>query len=178
MHMNKKLKILCQLMSLGCIATMMVLTITTLWFWSDFKANASTMEIARFGVLQLDTIKSWQIVSAAIFSILNTAVMIYGLEQLRQLFKYFKAGAFFTQMSVKLIHRFCMVLFICSILKIVSTIFYSLVLTWSNGPNQKALVIQFGSNEFWLLFVAFTFLTIAWCFREGHRLTQENAEFV
>lgn len=173
---NSNLKTLSHLMAISCVLLMVGVSLSSLWFWGDFKSNAMTLDIAH--VLQLETIQTWQISLAAAFSAITTFVLIYGLEHLRRLFMHFKYGRFFTESSVRSMHHFCGVLFISAILKIFSTAFLSVVLTWNNGPNQKALIIQFGSNELWLLFIAVTFLAIAWSFKEGLRLSHENAEFI
>lgn len=176
MTTHSKLRTLSHLMAISCVLLMVGISLSSLWFWSDFKSNALTLDVAR--VLQLETIQTWQISLAATFSVITSLVLIYGLEHLRRLFIHFKHGHVFTESSVRSMHHFCGVLFISAILKVISTAFLSVVLTWNNGPNQKSLMIQFGSNEFWLLFIAITFLAIAWSFKEGLRLSQENAEFV
>ena len=173
-----KLRTLSQLMAISCVLLMLGISLSSIWFWSDFKQNAMTLEIAQRGVLQIETIQTWQIVLAATFSLITALVLIYGLEHLRRLFINFKEGNFFTESSVRSMHHFCAVLFISAILKVLSTMFLSVILTWNNGPNQKALIVQFGSNELWSLFIAITFLAIAWSFKEGLRLSNENAEFV
>lgn len=175
---DTKLSALSQFMALFCVILMAGISLSTIWFWSDFKHNIMTLGIAHQGVLQIENIKNEQIIIAAAFSIFTSLVLIYGLEHLRRLFISFMRGHVFTNSSVKSMHHFCGVLFVSAVLKIISTAFFSVVLTWNNGPNQKTLIFQFGSNELWLLFIATTFLVIAWSFKEGLRLSQENAEFV
>jgi hypothetical protein len=165
-------------MSMLCSILIFVFPILTIWFWSNFQSNAPLLNIAQQGVLQLETIQAWQITAAGAYSVATTLVVVYGLIQLRHLFELFKSDKFFTTASVRSLHRFCLVLFISAILKVLNTAVLSVLLTLNNGPNQKSLIISLGSNEFWLLFIAATFLTIAWCFREGLALANENASFV
>lgn len=177
MHSNK-LKRLSTLMSVICTCLILVLPILTIWFWINFQSNAPRLNIAQQGVLQLETIEAWQIICAGAYSVATTLVVVYGLIQLRQLFEHFRSDNFFTKASVRALHGFCLALFVSAILKVLNTAVLSVLLTINNGPNQKALIISLGSNEFWLLFIAATFLTIAWCFKEGLALANENASFV
>ncbi|MBL4672276.1 MAG: DUF2975 domain-containing protein [Arenicella sp.] len=177
MHANK-LKRLSTLMSMICAVLIFALPMVTIWFWINFQSNAQLLFTAQQGVLQLETIRPWQIICAGAISVTTTLVVVYGLIQLRQLFEHFKSDNFFTKASVRSLHRFCLALFVSAILKVLNTAVLSVLLTFNNGPNQKAFIVSFGSNEFWLLFIAATFLTIAWCFKEGLALANENASFV
>jgi hypothetical protein len=161
-----------------CTVLIFALPILTIWFWFNFHSNAPQLDLAQQGVLQLETIRPWQIISAGVYSLTTMLVVVYGLIQLRQLFEHFKSDNFFTKASVRSLHRFCLVLFVSAILKVLNTTVLSVLLTFNNGPNQKSLIVSVGSNEFWLLFIAATFLAIAWCFKEGLALANENASFV
>lgn len=165
-------------MSSICAILILVLPASMIWFWLNFQANADSLAIAQHGVLQLDSIQTWQIIGASTYSMATTLVAVYGLIQLRQLFNNFKADQFFTDASVQSLHRFCIVLFISAVLKVLNAPVLSVLLTFNNGPDKNALIVSFGSNEFWLLFIAATFLAIAWCFKEGIALANENASFV
>ena len=177
--MNKsRLKRLSIFMSMMCTILMVVLPILVLSFWLNFESNAQSLAITEYTVLQIDTIKTWQIVCATLYSLLTTIVVVYALAQLKRLFTNFRNDDIFTEASVRSIHRFCLALFVSVLFRILNTAVLSVLLTLNHGPNQKALVISFGSNEFWLLFISATFLAISWSFKEGLSLANENASFV
>jgi len=165
-------------MSTICTILMLVLTVMAIWFWVNFEDNVQSLSIASRGVIQIETIQLWQIVCAAVYNITATLILVYGLSQLKRLFNNFKQGNFFTEESVQSMHRFCIVMFVSAVFRVLSPTVLSLLLTINNGPNQKALIVTFGSNEFWFLFIAATFLAITWSFKEGQELANENASFV
>jgi hypothetical protein len=175
---SQRLKLLSTLMSAICAILILALPATTIWFWSNFDTYADSLAIAQHGVLQLDAIQTWQVIAASAYNMATTLVAVYGLIQLRQLFNNFKDDQIFTDANVRLLHRFCMALLISAALRVLNAPVLSVLLTVNNGPNQNALIVSFGSNEFWPLFIAATFLAIAWCFKEGLRLANENASFV
>jgi len=173
-HMQR----LSTLMSLSCVTLMVALPVITIWYWLNFEVGPQTLPITATIDLDIQAINSWQIVCAAAYSLLSTLVVVYTLSQLKLLFENFRRGQIFTDDSVKAMHRFGIGLFVSAIFKVLNTIVLSVLLTLSNGPNQKTLVVSFGSNEFWIFFTALVFLAISWSFKEGRQLSEENASFV
>lgn len=165
-------------MSLLCTILMLALPIWAIWFWFNFKTYASSTIVAAHGQLQIETIEFWQVLASALYSIAATLVISYALSQLKRLFNNFKQGSFFTDESVSSMHRFCKALFASAVLKVLTVPILSVLLTLNNGPNQKALIVNLGSDDFWLMFIATTFLAITWSFKEGLKLADENASFV
>jgi len=175
---QRTIKQLSSLMSMICMTLIFILPISTIWFWSNFESYSQYLGTAIQDVLQIDTIQNWQIVFAAIYSLCTSFIVVYALTQLRRLFINFRNNDFFTKDSVISMHRFCLALFVSALFKVINPMVLSVLLTLNNRPNEKALVVSFGSNEFWLLFTAATFLVISWSFKEGLNLANENASFV
>lgn len=178
MNSISRIKTLSSLLSATCLLLIVLLPLSAAYFWINFEQSSQLLGPRFDRVLQIDTIEPWQIVSAAVFSLMTTLVLVIGLWNLRQLFKNFKRGDFFTEQSTGALFTLSKVLFLSAILKCLSSAVLSVLLTWNNGAGEKSLIVSFGSNELWLLFIAATFLAITWSFKEGQKLAQENAEFV
>jgi len=161
-----------------CTALMIGIPITMAWFWFNFDSNIDSLSISNEDILQVATIQNWQVIVVALFNMFGALIFAYGLYQLRQLFIIFKSQQYFTQSTLECMYRFSLVLFVTATLKLFDTLVTSIFLTWNNPPGERALVVTLGSNEFWSLFIAATFLAITWSFKEGVVIAQENAEFV
>ena len=162
-----------------CILPLILLPLWVIWFWADFANFVPRLaggQIAR--VIDMQTITTSQILLAAILNLLVLSILLLGLWHLRKLFLEFRRGAFFTDTSVRHLHRFALMILISAVLKVILTAALSVILTWNNAPGQKALVVQLGSNEFAMLLIAATIFIVSWILKEGQRLAAENAEFV
>lgn len=157
---------------------MFALPLGALVFWWNFEAALPYLDVAQSGVLQLSTIQDWQIFVAGLFSISMALLFTVCLWHLRKVFNNFKRGRFFTEQNIHSLSMVSKVLFFSAIMQCVSSAVLSVILTWNNGPGEKALIVSIGLNEFWLFFIAATFLAIVWSFKEGRKIEQENAEFV
>ncbi len=165
-------------MAMLCTLLMFGIPVAMAWFWLNFDSNIESVSIYNEGILQVDTIVAWQVITAGSFSLLSSLIFAYGLYQLRKLFINFTAREYFTQPNLECMYRFSLILFVSATLKLFDTAVMSVVLTWNNPPGERALSITFSSTQFWSLFIAATFLAITWSFREGVELAKENAEFV
>ena len=178
MTSTKTLKRFNNIMAVLCTVLMIGIPFAMLWFWLNFESNIDSLPRSMLDVLQVDTIQGWQVFTVAFYSVIGAIVFAYGLLQLRRLFINFGSQEYFSHSSLKCMHRFCLVLFVSAVLKIFGIVVTSVALTWNNAPGERSLIFTFGSNEFWSLFIAATFLSIAWSFKEGSMLAKENAEFV
>ena len=178
MHTSTKIHRVNSLLSAACLTLMFALPIVDLYFWFNFQQTAQLLNPSLVSQLQMTTIRPWQVISAAAFSLSSTMIFVIGLNYLRQLFERFKSAEFFSQNTVFSLYMVAKLLLICAFIRCISSAVLSVLLTWNNPPNERALVISLGSNELWMMILAATFLTIAWSFKEGQRLAQENAEIV
>jgi len=178
MNTISKIKALNSILSTVCPALMIALPLGIILFWLNFEQTLQYLDIAQSGVLQLETIQPWQIISAAVFSTMVCSVLLVGLWNLRLIFNSFKQGQFFTEQNIRSFHTLSKVLFASAVIQCLTSSILSVLLTWNNEPGEKALIISLGSNEFWLVFIAITCLAITWSFKEGQKLAEENAEFI
>lgn len=178
MNSKSKIKKLNSVLSTTCLALIVILPVVDLLFWFNFEDAVQYLDTQLGNRLQFETLQTWQIVIAALFSLVTTLIFVFGLWHLRRLFNSFKHAAFFTTENTHSMYTVAKLLVLSTILKCLNTPLFSVLLTWNNGPGQKALIVSLGSNELWLFIISATFFTIAWTFREGQKLGDENAKFI
>lgn len=149
------------------------------WFWLLNPNSIASLEVSNhLGNIDFSQISEAQILFALLLSLAGALLLSYGLVRLMKMFREFLAGNFFTKTAIEHLHVFSLFLLISVIYRVVQTGLLSAVLSWHNPPNQRQLVLSFGSHELSTLFVAGLLFTIAWCFREANRIELENREFV
>ena len=179
MNSPSKIQRLSTTMSLCCTLIMVVIPMYITWFWFTFEQHTHDLTIARPSVLiDMQYIKSYQLLIAWVYSLLVAGILVYGLSRLRKLFQLFRGGVFFSDEAAGYLHKFGIALFATALFKPVTSSVLSLLLTMGNPEGEKSLVVEFGSTELFTIFIAGTFMAITWILREGNRLAKENAEFV
>ena len=179
MDKTSKIHQLSLTMSRFCALLMVAIPSYITWFWFNFEENTSNLSIAHHSVLiDMQFIQTYQLVIAWIYSIIVAGILVYGLSRLRELFKLFHRGIYFSDECASNLHRFGLTLFATALLKPVTSSVLSLLLTIGNPEGKKTLVFEFGSTELFTIFIAGTFMAITWILREGQKHVKENAEFV
>jgi hypothetical protein len=92
-----------------------------------------------------------------------------------KVFHLFEQLQFFTQKSVRTLRNIGLVLFINSIIH--ATIYsglMSLVLTISNPPGHRHIMISFGTDELTLIVISTILLLLSWIMKEGSKLQEEH----
>jgi len=179
MNSQKKLQILSSVMASCCVLLMIAIPASVIWFWIYLGENAASLSIARYNVLlDMQYIGLSQQIFACIVSMLPALMMVYGIWNLRQLFLLFKQGVFFSVEATRHLYKFGLMLLVTALLKPVVSVALSAILTSGNPAGKKSIVVEFGSNEIGLIFIATTFFIITWILQEGRKLANENAEFI
>ncbi|MEM7359648.1 MAG: DUF2975 domain-containing protein [Pseudomonadota bacterium] len=174
-----RIKTISRLMEHFCLIVMIALPMWVIWFWTNADQYLAELSFARESLLlDMQYIELYQLVLAGGLSMLSILVLVYGISHLRRLFVLFQQGEFFSEHSARHLHIFGLTLFISALLKPVVSAALSLILTMGNPPGQKSVVVEFGSREISMIFIAGTILVITWILREGQKLAAENAEFV
>jgi len=156
-----------------------LIPVSICWFWFNIDQNLTSLSIAKTNILlDMQYIQQYQIVLAWSFCMLISLVFIYGLWQLRSLFKLFKQGVFFSSQAAQHLYYFSITIFIIALLKPIVSGVLSVLLTMTNPVGKRLLVIEFTRNEFALIFIAGALLAITWILQEGRKLVEENAEFI
>lgn len=111
-------------------------------------------------------------------SLLPLAVVVFGLLSLRTLFVLYENGIIFAGENVRCFRRLGYAFIAWVFATILHTPLLSIVLTATNPPGEKALVLQVGSPHLTTLITGGIVLLIAWVMDEGRKLEDEQAHTV
>ena len=128
--------------------------------------------------IRLEALTPWTRLLGFLISMIPAAVMMYGLLQMRALFKQYQRGQIFTGQALLRLRKFAWTLLLSSALKPLIGAVLSVLLSLSNPPGQRMLVLTLSSNDIAMLFISGVFIVIAWIMAEGVRLADDNAQIV
>jgi hypothetical protein len=115
---------------------------------------------------------------AAAVTLLPTAVGVYALLQLWQLFGAYLRGAALAPQAQSRLQRFAWALLALAVLRPLHGGLMSVALTLGNPPGKRLLVISFSSNDYALILLSLVLLAISWVMQDAVRAANENREFV
>ena len=115
-----------------------------------------------------------------VFAITLAASMpvLWGLFQLRGLFRCYADGEVFSKIAARFLSRFALALLLDALTSSLGRTVMVLALTFHNAPGHRELVLGIGSNELGTAFIGVTFLVIAWVMAEAATVAEENKSFV
>lgn len=135
----------------------------------------ATRQLAALGITTLDSRD--QVIVFAI-SLLLSPPLIWGLFQLRALFRCYADGEVFSKAASGSLYRFALALLLHAFAGFLGRTLIPLALTMQNPPGQRKLVIAISSDDVSTVFVAVTFMVIAWVMAEAAAMAEENKTFV
>jgi hypothetical protein len=116
--------------------------------------------------------------AAGAISAVPIGVMLWGLWQVRALFRGFAAGRVFTADAARRLQLFGVAVLAQAPLGPLTATALALALSLANPPGQRLLVITFSINDYFALVVGGVLIAVATVMREAARLADENASFV
>ncbi len=154
----------------------MVLAYTSVWVVPGWLEDAAaqnllgaTATISAGPVLRL---------FAALIAALPLALVLYGLWQIRELFRLFGDRHYFSVDGSKRLLRFGAALLLAAPAGIVTRSIVSVLLTMNNPEGSRHLVVQMGSNDYFLVVVGGLLLVVGWVMREAARMQHELQQIV
>lgn len=105
-------------------------------------------------------------------------LMVWGLWQVRALFRDFAVGRVFTVEAAQRLRLFGFSVLLQGPLGPLTATLLGLALSLGNPPGQRYLVLTFSINDYVALIVGGVLVAIAAVLREAVRLADENAAFV
>ena len=106
------------------------------------------------------------------------AVAGFGFWRLRDFFRCVCNGAALSYRAADGLIAFARIVTILALTKPLITSVLSVLITWSNPPGQRQLMLSFSSSDLVTLVVGILLFVIAWSLREGARIAREHAEIV
>lgn len=107
-------------------------------------------------------------------SLLPLSALIYGVNNLRNLFLFYIKGKIFSSDHVLIFKRVAISLLLWVLASIVYESSKSVLFSAGNPPGQRVLNVGFTSSEFTLLVVGGIAWIIAWVMDEGRMMNEER----
>lgn len=117
-------------------------------------------------------------VAAAVIIAMPVAVMLYGLWNVRALFREFAQGRVFTTDAARHLQVFAATVLAQAPLGPLTSAGLSFAVSMVNEPGSRMLAITFSLHDYYALIVGGALFAIASVMREAARLADENAGFV
>ena len=174
---TQKIQRISLIMSTICTLSLICLPLLLIWVWIDFDRINGTLEYVG-NEFRPDIIALPNRILGFIFSMIPIALLMRGLLHLRALFELFRKEQFFSQTKAMLLHRFAIMLLFSTLAAPVARALVSVAVTFNNVPGQRAVVVNIDSHDLNSLFVAMTFLTVAWVVQEAQLSANKNVEVV
>ncbi len=115
---------------------------------------------------------------AAVIAALPLMLVLYGLWQIRELFRLFGEQRYFSVDGSKRLLRFGAALLLAAPAGIVTRSIVSVLLTMNNPEGSRHLVVQMGSNDYFLVVIGGLLLVVGWVMREAARMQHELQQIV
>ena len=125
-----------------------------------------------------DAAPLWSRAAAIAVVVGCVAVAGFGFWRLRDFFRCVYNGAALSARSADGLVAFARIVTILALAKPLITSVLSVLITWSNPPGQRQLMLSFSSSDLVTLVVGILLFVIAWSLREGARIAREHAEIV
>lgn len=113
-----------------------------------------------------------------LFSLLPLSIWMYGLYNLRRLFRNYMTGQIFLAENAKYIKRFAWVNIIGGGLSPFIGGVFSVILSMNHAVGERFLAIDLGTAEVHIILLGLIFVVIAHVMEDAHKLSKENDQFV
>lgn len=107
-------------------------------------------------------------------SIIPMSITLLLYANLVTLFLMYERGYYFNLQNVSVIKRIGVYLLLGEILRPLEEAATTLLLTWQNGPGQRALLISLKGNNIVVIITGIMIILISWIIAEGHRLSEDQ----
>jgi hypothetical protein len=116
--------------------------------------------------------------AAALVVAMPVAVMLYGLLNVRALFREFGAGRVFTAQAARHLQLFAATVLAQAPLGPLTSAALSVAVSMADDSGSRLHAITFSLHDYYALIVGGALLAVATVMREAARLSDENASFV
>ena len=161
-----------------CTVGMIGLPAGLAWLWLDPIWLSDAYPAARLHLGDPNNWPAYLPFAGFAITLLPASVLIYGLDQLRRLFKLYARGEIFSPEAARRLKRFAATVLAQFLLRPITGAALSILLTAHNPPGKRALTISLGSPEFGALVLGGLILVIGWVMGESARIAEENKGFV
>ncbi len=161
-----------------CTIVMVIMPIFFTSIWINFENLATGFSLLDGIPYQLTNLTWVHLVSGFAVSLVLAGVILYGMYRLRRLFELYSEGHVFTAENASCIRGFALSVTLYAILSPVAGMLLSIILTISNPPGERVVMVTLDQMEFTLIFLGTVLLVISWVMKESTRLADENAQII
>lgn len=165
---------------LARLATVLVplVPVGVAWVWIRFEQFAPVLT-ATAGVVA-DPARVTPLVRFGGFGLnmVPGAIAMYGFWRLRRLFGLFAAGQYFSAEAIRCVRGFGLAALAYGVAAPVARLLITLLVTFSNPPGERLLLIRISSDDLAILFLGGAFYVIAWVWTRAKEISDENAQIV
>lgn len=148
--------------------------IITLMYWLFF----NELPIGFVDELPVDVNKALPLetrVLAFLVSLIPTSVAIYGIINLKKLFKFYEKAIVFSEQNAKCFCRLGYTLIYWVGANFIFSLLISIVLTFNNSSDKRIIVVQFGVSDIGSLIIGAIIVLVSWVMSEASKLEDEQA---
>lgn len=178
MSENTRILRLSAVLKVACEAALLLLPLGALWALVSGALGEDRLRAA-FPSLQMPAEipgYAWLIVTA--IGLMTLGALLAILWQMRGLFDHYAKADILGHAPARHILRIGQLTFALAVIGILGNTLSILALTSGNPPGERALAIEFGSNDLFLLFAAGLLTVIGWVLSAAADVADENARFV
>ncbi len=166
------------LIAWGCLAVLIVLPLTGLYFLIDIDTFAAMVRPEMKLPIQWQTVTDGQWYAFWLLSMVYIAIGLAGFYYLRRAFVNFARGEFFNLNNSRDLRLFSIFLFIQALTRPLHFTLSSLLLSWNHPPGEKMLSISLGSGEIEVVALAMLLWVVSDLLVKASKLEHENRQFI
>jgi len=151
--------------------------VITLLFWLFFNylpvGFKTELPVAVNQALPLKTL-----LLAFLVSLIPASVAIYGIINLKELFKLYEKAIVFSKKNVKCFRSLGYTLIYWVVANFIFVVLISIVLTFNNSLGERVMVAKFGISDIGTLIIGAVVILVSWVMNEASKLEDEQAHTV
>jgi len=158
-------------------ALIFCIPITILMYWLFFNHLPIGFK-AELPVVVNQALPFKTLLLAFLVSLIPASVAIYGIINLKELFKLYEKATVFSERNVRCFRRLGYTLIYWVVANLIFVILMSTVLTFNNSQGERMMVAQFGISDFGTLIIGAVVVLVSWVMNEASKLEDEQAHTV
>lgn len=112
---------------------------------------------------------------AFLVSLIPASVAIYGIFNLKELFRLYEKAIVFSERNVNCFRSLGYTLIYWVIANLIFVMLISVVLTFNNSPGDRMMVAQFGITDIGTLIIGAVVVLVSWVMKEASKLENEQS---
>lgn len=129
-------------------------------------------------IIQWQTVETWQLYLSACLLFVPVAIFLWGVHNLRKLFRAFNKGEYFDIQNVSKVKNFSLSLVASAVLQTILISIVSVIMSINHPEGQQQLSLSITSQMVFIIVLGLIFYAMSKILLEAHAIYEENKEFV